>query len=99
MISAVGQRPSAAASGVGEMRNCPVTHEEIRRRMLEKIDHHKTRLFELLDTICSAEGLRLDLRCRWESWAVSPSNCFSVTPVTIRKHIENAAISLMYSPK
>jgi hypothetical protein len=71
------------------MRDCPVKADEIRLRTLDKIEQHKTRLFELLDSICQDEVWRSDMRCRWDSWAYTP--LFPVTPNAIRQRIENAA--------
>jgi glycosyltransferase involved in cell wall biosynthesis len=90
-VRIVADSADAVAAGVREMRDCPVPATEIRRRTLEKIERHKTRLFELLDTICATEGCRADLRCRWDSWATRPWSD-SITPAAIRKRIENAAI-------
>ncbi len=97
-VRIVADRADAVAAGVREMRNCPVPPEEIRHRTLKKAEQHKTRLFELLDNICATEGCHVDLRCRWDSWA-SGSLTYPATPASIRKRIENAAISSTYSPK
>jgi hypothetical protein len=90
-VRIVADSVDAVAAGVREMRDCPMPAMEIRRRTLEKIEQHKTRLFELLKAICLSEGFHSDLLCQWDSWAASPfSDC--VTPATIRKRIETATI-------
>jgi glycosyltransferase involved in cell wall biosynthesis len=95
-VQIVGDNAEDVAAGVSKMRECSVPPDEIRRLTLEKIEQHKLRLFDLLDAICSAEGLHVDLRQRWDSWNV---RLFAnVTPDVIRKHIEDAAISSTYSP-
>jgi hypothetical protein len=96
-VQIVGDNAEDVAAGVSKMRECSVPPDEIRRLTLEKIEQHKLRLFELLDAICSAEGLHVDLRQRWDSWNV---RLFAnVTPDVIRKHIEDAAISQYISPR
>jgi glycosyltransferase involved in cell wall biosynthesis len=90
-VRIVADRADAVAAGVREMRDCPVSATEIRRRTLEKVEQHKTRLFELLDNICATEGCRVDLRCRWDSWT-SCTLSYPATPAAIRKRIESAAI-------
>jgi len=85
----VADNSEAVAAGVTQMRDCPVKADEIRLRTLDKIEQHKTRLFELLDSICQDEVWRSDMRCRWDSWAYTP--LFPVTPNAIRQRIENAA--------
>jgi glycosyltransferase involved in cell wall biosynthesis len=89
-VSIVADNAQAVAAGVSEMRGCPVKADEIRLRTLDKIEQHKTRLFELLDSICSNEDWRSDMRRRWDSWAYLPIPF--VTPSAIRKRIENAAV-------
>lgn len=96
-VQIVGDNAEDVAAGVRKMRECPVPPEEIRRCTLEKIEQHKLRLFELLDAICSAEGLHVDLRQRWDYWTVRLFD--NVTPDVIRKHIEDAAISQCISPR
>jgi len=97
-VRIVADNADAVATGVREMRDCPVPPEEIRHRTLKKAEHHKTRLFELLDNICATEGCHVDLRCRWDSWTAGLLT-YPATPASIRKRIENAAISSTYSPK
>ncbi len=92
-VQIVADNADAVAAGVRKMRECPVSPEEIRRRTLEKIEQHK----ELLNTICSTEGLHADWHQRWDSWTVKMF--VNVTPNVIRKHIENAAISQCISPR
>jgi|SRR5208282_5657409 len=87
-VSIVADNAQAVAAGVSEMRDCPVKADEIRRRTLDKIEQHKTRLFELLDSICSNKDWRLDMRRRWDSWAYLPVSL--VTPSAIRQRIKNA---------
>jgi glycosyltransferase involved in cell wall biosynthesis len=88
-VRIVADSADAVAAGVREMRDCPVPAMEIRHRTLGKIELHKNRLFDLLDTICAIEGCRANLRCRWDSWAAGQlSGC--ITPAAIRKRIENA---------
>ena len=72
-----------------EMRDCPVKADEIRRRTLDKIEQHKIRLFELLDSICPDKVWRSDMRGQWDSWAYRPT--LPVTPNAIRRNIKNAA--------
>ena len=88
-VSIVADNAQTVAAGVTQMRDCPVKADEIRLRTLDKIEQHKTRLFELLDSICSDEDWRSDMRCRWDSWAYRPP--LPVTPNAIRQHIKNAA--------
>jgi glycosyltransferase involved in cell wall biosynthesis len=97
-VRIVDDNMEAVAAGVKDMCECPVPPEEIRHRTLEKIEQHKIRLFELLDTICSAEGLHVDLRQSWDSWAVRILSV-NATPDVIRKHINDAAISQCVSPR
>ena len=85
----VADNSESVAAGVTEMRDCPVKADEIRRRTLDKIEQHKIRLFELLDSICPDEVWRSDMRCRWDSWAYRPP--LPVTPNAIRQNIKNAA--------
>jgi hypothetical protein len=95
-VQIVGDNAEEVAAGVRKMLECPVPPEEIRRRTLEKIAQHKLRLFELLESICSAEGLHVDLRQCWDFWTV---RLFAnVTPDVIRKHINDVAISQYVSP-
>ena len=82
-VSIVADNAQAVAAGVTQMRDCPVKADEIRRRTLDKIEQHKTRLFELLDSICSDEDWRSDMRCRWDSWAYRP--VYLVTPSATAK--------------
>lgn len=93
----VADNSEAVATGVTQMRDCPVKADEIRRRTLDKIEQHKTRLFELLDSICSNEDWRSDMRRRWDSWAYLPVPF--VTPNAIRKRIDNAAACTTASQK
>jgi hypothetical protein len=88
-VSIVADNVKAVAAGVTQMRDCTVKADEIRRRTLDKIEQHKTRLFELLDSICANEDWRSDMLRRWDSWAYLPIPL--VTPSAIRQHIKNAA--------
>ena len=85
----VADNSEAVAAGVTEMRDCPVKADEIRLRTLDKIEQHKTRLFELLDSICPDEDWRSDMRRRWDSWTYLPVPL--VTPSAIRQYIKNAS--------
>ncbi len=88
-VSIVADNAQAVAAGVTQMRDCRVKADEIRRRTLDKIEQHKTRLFELLDSLCPDEVWRSDMRCRWDSWAHRPLS--PVTPNAIRRRIKNAS--------
>ena len=96
-VSIVADNSQAVAAGVTQMRDCPVKADEIRRRTLDKIEQHKTRLFELLDSICSDEDWRSDMRRRWDSWAYFP--VYLVTPYAIRQHMKNASARTTASQK
>jgi len=85
----VADNTEAIAAGVAQMRDCPITSLEIRRRTLDKIEQHKTRLYELLDSICANEDWQSDMRRRWNSWANRP--LLDVTPADIRKRIHEAS--------
>jgi hypothetical protein len=87
----VEDNAEAVASGVREMCRCPVPPEEIRRCTLQKINVHRNRLFELLDTICEDQHWREKMRGRWDSWRILPL-IYSITPDVIRKRIKEAAI-------
>ncbi|PKN53277.1 MAG: hypothetical protein CVU55_01260 [Deltaproteobacteria bacterium HGW-Deltaproteobacteria-13] len=95
-VQIVGDNAEEVADGVRKMLECPVPPDEIRRRTLQIIERHKTRLFELLDSICSAEGSHVDLRPCWDSWTVRLFT--EATPDVIRRHIHDAAISQYISP-
>lgn len=90
-VRIVDDNAEAVAEGVKEMCHCSVPPEEIRRRTLQKIEIHRDRLFELLDTICDDQMWRAKMRGRWDSWRVLPL-IHSITPDIIRKRIKDAAI-------
>lgn len=90
-VRIVDDNAEAVAEGIKEMCHCPVPPEEIRRRTLQKIEIHRDRLFELLDTICDDQIWRAKMRGRWDSWRVLPL-IHSITPDIIRKRIKDAAI-------
>ncbi|HUN54980.1 MAG TPA: glycosyltransferase [Smithella sp.] len=85
----VADNPEAVAEGVMQMRHCPVDALEIRRRTLDKIERHKTRLYELLDSICADVEWQTVMRCRWDSWSNRP--LLDVTPADIQKRILEAS--------
>jgi glycosyltransferase involved in cell wall biosynthesis len=95
-VRIVADSVEAIAAGVREMSNCPVPPGEIRRRTLEKVERHKTRLFELLDSICSDKHWRVNMRSSWNSWMHSPNSI--ATPAAIRNRIERAATITTASP-
>ncbi|MFN7987382.1 MAG: hypothetical protein U0529_07920 [Thermoanaerobaculia bacterium] len=88
-VRIVADEPEAVAAGVRELASCPVPPEKIRRRTLERMARHESRLFEILDAICFAEGKPNVPRSRWPSWAAAQG-----TPMVgadeIRRRIENA---------
>ena len=88
-VRIVADNPEAVAAGVKEMCNCPLTAEEIRCRTLDKIEEHKKRFFELLDSLCFDDEWRAQMRLRWDSWGYRPASI--VRPSVISKRIENVA--------
>lgn len=91
----VADTPEAVADGVREMRNCPLSAEEIRCRTLDKIEQHKKRFFELIDSLCSDNGWRAQMRLRWNLWCYCPISI--VRPSVISKRIESASVPVTVS--
>jgi hypothetical protein len=96
-VRIVADNPEAVATGVREMCHCPLTAEEIRFRTLDKIEQYKKRFFELIDSICSDDGWRAEMRLRWDSWTYHPVSI--VRPSVIAKRIESAVIRTTISHK
>lgn len=90
-VRIVDDNADAVANGVKEMCLCPVPPEEIRHRTLRKIEIHKNRFFELLDSICDDQKWQIIMRGRWDSWRVLPIGQL-VTPDIVRRRIKDAAI-------